>query len=131
MLTHKELKSRALQRADVRAEYDRLGGEFAFLDEFLKARAAAGMSQAEIAERMGTTQSAIARLESGRGKHSPSLATLRNYARALGCRIDLRLVKEAEDPKHRGEQGAPPDTEGNRSDFVEALRYPFPRPPRR
>ena len=102
MLTHKELKSRALERTDVRTEYDRLGNEFAFLDEFLKARAAAGMSQAEIAERMGTTQSAIARLESGRGKHSPSLATLRKYARALGCRIDLRLVKEAEDTKTQG-----------------------------
>jgi transcriptional regulator with XRE-family HTH domain len=94
MLTHKELKSRALARDDVRAEFDKFEEEFAFLDEFLKARAAAGMSQAEIAERMGTTQSAVARLESGRGKHSPSLATLRKYARALGYRVDLRLVKE-------------------------------------
>jgi len=94
MLTHKQLKSRALDRGDVRVEFDKLEEEFAFLDEFLKARAAAGMSQAEIAERMGTTQSAVARLESGRGKHSPSLATLRKYARALGYRVDLRLVKE-------------------------------------
>ena len=94
MLTHKELKSRALARGDVRAEFDKLEEEFAFLDEFLKARAAAGMSQAEIADRMGTTQSAVARLESGRGKHSPSLGTLRKYARALGYRVDLRLVKE-------------------------------------
>ncbi|MGE5839816.1 MAG: helix-turn-helix domain-containing protein [Deltaproteobacteria bacterium] len=99
MLTHKELKSRALARDDVRAEFDKLEEEFAFLDEFLKARAAAGMSQAEIAERMGTTQSAIARLESGRGKHSPSLATLRRYARALGYRVDLRLVKEKQSAK--------------------------------
>jgi transcriptional regulator with XRE-family HTH domain len=96
MLTHRELKSCALARDDVRAEFDKLEEEFAFLDEFLKARAAAGMSQAEIAERMGTTQSAVARLESGRGKHSPSLATLRKYARALGYRVDLRLVKEKE-----------------------------------
>ncbi len=95
MLTHKGVKSRALERPDVKAEYDRLDEEFAFLDEFLKARAAAGVSQAEIAERMGTTQSAIARLESGHGKHSPSLSTLRKYARALGCRIDVRLVREA------------------------------------
>jgi transcriptional regulator with XRE-family HTH domain len=102
MLTHKELKSRALARADVRAEFDQLEEEFAFLDEFLKARAAAGMSQAEIADRMGTTQSAVARLESGRGKHSPSLATLRKYARALGYRVDLRLVKEKENAEARG-----------------------------
>jgi len=102
MLTHKELKSRALARRDVRAEFDKLEEEFAFLDEFLKARAAAGMSQAEIADRMGTTQSAVARLESGRGKHSPSLATLRKYARALGYRVDLRLVKEKENTEARG-----------------------------
>jgi len=101
MLTHKELKSRALDRGDVRAEFDKLEEEFAFLDEFLKARAAAGMSQAEIADRMGTTQSAVARLESGRGKHSPSLATLRKYARALGYRVDLKLVKEKENTEAR------------------------------
>jgi transcriptional regulator with XRE-family HTH domain len=96
MLTHKELKSRALERADVKAEYDRLDEEFTFLDEFLKARAAAGITQTEIAKRIGTTQSAIARLESGGGKHSPSLATLEKYAHALGCRLELRLVNEVE-----------------------------------
>jgi transcriptional regulator with XRE-family HTH domain len=95
MLTHKELKARALERADVKAEYDRLSEEFLFLDEFLKARAAAGVTQAEVAERIGTTQSAVARLESGRGKHSPSLATLQKYAHALGCRLELRLVTES------------------------------------
>ena len=94
MISHKELKKRALNRADVKAEYERLGDEFAYLDEFLKARAAAGVTQEEMAERMGTTQSAIARLESGGGKHSPSIATLRKYARALGRRLELRLVKE-------------------------------------
>ncbi|NTV32463.1 MAG: helix-turn-helix transcriptional regulator, partial [Deltaproteobacteria bacterium] len=98
----KELKSRALARGDVRAEFDKLEEEFAFLDEFLKARAAAGMSQAEMAERMGTTQSAVARLESGSGKHSPSLATLRKYARALGYRVDLRLIREKENAEAQG-----------------------------
>lgn len=92
MLTHKELKASALERADVKAEYERLDEEFAFLDEFLKARAAAGITQAEVAERIGTTQSAIARLESGSGKHSPSLATLQKYAHALGCRLELHLI---------------------------------------
>jgi len=94
MLTHKELKARALERADVKTEYDQLDEEFQFLDEFLKARAAAGVTQAEVAERIGTTQSAVARLESGRGKHSPSIATLQKYAHALGCRLELRLVNE-------------------------------------
>ena len=95
MHTHKELKARALNRAEVKAEYAQLDEEFALLDEFLKARAAAGITQAEVAERIGTTQSAVARLESGRGKHSPSLATLQKYAHALGCRLELRLVNEA------------------------------------
>jgi len=93
MLKHKELKSRALNRKDVKAEYDRLDEEFALLDEFLKARTAAGLTQAELAKRIGTTQSAIARLESGRENHSPSLSTLQKYARALNCRLELRLVK--------------------------------------
>ena len=94
MLTHKELKACALKRADVKSEYDQLDKEFAFLDEFLKARSSAGITQAEVAERIGTTQSAIARLESGSGKHSPSLATLQKYAHALGCRLELRLINE-------------------------------------
>ncbi len=102
MLTHKELKSRALERGDVKAEYDRLDEEFTFLDEFLKARAAAGITQAEIAKRIGTTQSAIARLESGGGKHSPSLATLEKYALALGCRLELRLVDKVQTRIARG-----------------------------
>jgi transcriptional regulator with XRE-family HTH domain len=94
MLTHKELKARALKRADVKSRYDQLDTEFSFLDEFLKARSSAGITQAEVAERIGTTQSAIARLESGSGKHSPSLATLQKYAHALGCRLELRLINE-------------------------------------
>ena len=102
MLTHKELKARALERADVKSEYDRLDEEFAFLDEFLKARSSAGITQAEVAQRIGTTQSVIARLESGRGKHSPSLATLRKYAHALGCRLELRLVNEMKTRKTEG-----------------------------
>jgi transcriptional regulator with XRE-family HTH domain len=99
MLTHKELKVRALKRADVKSEYDKLEEEFIFLDEFLKARSSAGITQAEVAERIGTTQSAIARLESGNGKHSPSLATLQKYARALGCRLELRLVNAMDTDK--------------------------------
>ncbi len=109
MLTHKELKARALERADVKTEYDRLDEEFRFLDEFLKARAAAGVTQAEVAERIGTTQSAVARLESGRGKHSPSIATLEKYAHALGCRLELRLVSEM---VSRRVENQPPRTSG-------------------
>lgn len=90
----KRFKARALARPDVRNAYDALDAEFAFLDEVLRARAEAGLTQAEVAERAGTTQSAIARLESGALKHSPSIATLQKYAKALGYRVEVKFVKE-------------------------------------
>ena len=90
----KQFKARALARPEVQREYDRLAEEFAFLDEILKARAEAGLTQAEVAERIGTTQSVVARLESGSSKHSPSLATLEKYASALGCKLQVRFVKQ-------------------------------------
>ncbi len=92
--TFKQFKARALARPEVRKAYDALAEEFSFIDEVLKARAASGLTQAELAERVGTTQSAIARLESGTPKHSPSLVTLQKYARAMGYRVELKLVKE-------------------------------------
>lgn len=95
MLTHKQLRAKALGNADVKAEYEKLSDEFVLLDEFLKARAAQGLTQAQVAEKIGTTQSAVARMESGSGKHSPSLATLSKYAEALGCRLEVRLVRKA------------------------------------
>lgn len=93
MLTHKQLRTKALASAEVNAEYEKLADEFSLLDEFLKARAAQGLTQAQVAEKIGTTQSAVARMESGSGKHSPSLATLTKYANALGCKLEVRLVR--------------------------------------
>jgi len=87
----KQLKARAFSRPGVRKAYEKLENEFAFLDEVLKARAASGLTQAQLAERVGTTQSAIARLESGAGK--PSIETLQRYADALGYRVEIRFVK--------------------------------------
>ena len=63
--TLKQFKARSLARPDVRKAYDELSEEFSFIDEVLKARTASGLTQAELAARVGTTQSAIARLESG------------------------------------------------------------------
>ena len=93
MLTHKQLRTKALANAGVKAKYEELADEFSLLDEFLKARAAQGLTQAQVAEKIGTTQSAVARMESGSGKHSPSLATLTKYADALGCKLEVRLVR--------------------------------------
>jgi ribosome-binding protein aMBF1 (putative translation factor) len=71
-------------------EYDALEEEFARAKLVIDARTHADLSQAELAERMGTSQSAIARLESGRFK--PSTRTLEKLAAATGMR--LRIVLE-------------------------------------
>ena len=92
--TLKQFKRRALARPEVKQAYDALADEFSFLDEILRARTSSGLTQKELAARVGTTQSAIARLESAAAKHSPSIATLQKYARALGYRVEVRLVKE-------------------------------------
>lgn len=94
-LTHKQMVSKMLKNPTVKSEVERLNREeFAILDEILAARKAAGLSQAQIAKRMGTQAPAIARLENSlaTGKHSPSLNTLRKYAAALGKKVELHLV---------------------------------------
>ena len=107
MLTHKQLRTKALVNAEVKAEYKKLADEFFLLDEFLKARAAQGLTQAQVAEKIGTTQSAVARMESGSGKHSPSLATLTKYADALGCKLEVRLVRRPRLAKKSSGRPAP------------------------
>jgi ribosome-binding protein aMBF1 (putative translation factor) len=88
----KAFKARALSRTEVKQAYAALDEEFAYLDTLLKARLGAGLTQQELAERIGTTQSAVARLESGKGKHSASVATLTKYAKALGKRLVIRFA---------------------------------------
>ena len=93
-MTHSELKEKALKRKKVKEEYEALEPEFSLLRELLKARHNAGLSQVEVADRMGTKAPANTRLESSltSGKHSPSIATLKKYAQALGCHLEIKLV---------------------------------------
>ena len=84
-----QLKARLLADPTVRAEYDGLAPEFEIAAELVKARVRAGLSQSELAARMGTSQSAIARLESGQSL--PSTKTLLRYAKATGSRFHVRL----------------------------------------
>ena len=94
-MSHEEMVAKMLQNPSVKAEYERLNREeFAILDEMLAARRSAGLSQAQVAERMGTKAPAVARLEGAlaSGKHSPSIDTLRKYAAALGKRVEVHLV---------------------------------------
>ena len=89
MKTLKQMKAELLAEPAVKAEYDALADEFAIAHELIAARARAGLSQAEVAQRMGTTQSVVARLESGR--RPPSLRTVQRYAQAVGGRAVVRI----------------------------------------
>ncbi len=83
-------KREMLKNPAIKKEYDALEEEFALVNELLAARKRAKLTQAQVARRMGTSQSAVARLESGR---SPSLASLRKYARATGSKVQIKLTK--------------------------------------
>jgi len=93
-MNHKQLKEKALSNESVREEYESLEPEFNLLREMLRARQDAGLSQADIADRMGTKAPAITRLESSltSGRHSPSIATLKKYAEAVDCHLEIKLV---------------------------------------
>ena len=95
MKTHEQVVRKLIRRPGMRAEVERLEREeFALLDALLKARQAAGLTQAEVAERMGTQAPSVARLERAlaTGKHSPSVATLRKYVKACGKRLVLQVA---------------------------------------
>ena len=86
----KDLKKRWMEDPEFREDYARVDDEYALVEALVSARAAANLTQAELARRLGTTHSAIARLEGGRV--SPSLATLRRYAEATGTRLTVDLI---------------------------------------
>lgn len=90
---HKEFLDKARSRKGFAEAYAALDFEYQMVDQLLKARTRAGLTQDAVAERMGTTKSAISRLESS-GKHAPSLATLRRYAQAVGCELQVKLVPQ-------------------------------------
>jgi len=92
-MTHDELVTKWMKDPAFRAEYERLEDEFALLDEILAARKAAGLTQAQIAERLGTKQSSIARLETGlTSGNLPSMSMLKKYAEAVGKKLQIKLV---------------------------------------
>ncbi|HEY8709661.1 MAG TPA: helix-turn-helix transcriptional regulator [Burkholderiaceae bacterium] len=94
MRTHDQVVAKLMRRPGVRKEVERIEREEgALLDLLLKARHDAGLTQAQVAERMGTQPPAVARLERSlaTGKHSPSLATLRKYAEACGKELILQI----------------------------------------
>ena len=94
MKTHDQLVKTLSKRPGVKAEVARIEREEGvLLDALLKARHEAGLSQADVAERMGTQPPAVARLERAlaTGKHSPSIATVRKYVKACGKKLVLQV----------------------------------------
>lgn len=88
---HEVFLAKARARKGFAEAYEALELEHQVASQMLKARSRAGLTQDAVAERMGTTKSAVSRLESA-GKHAPSLATLKRYANAVGCELQVKLV---------------------------------------
>lgn len=88
-----KLHKKWMKEPAYRAAYEALEPEFVLARELIKARTKAGLTQVEVALRMGTTQSVVARIESG--KNPPNLKTLEKYAHAVGRRVKLKLVPAA------------------------------------
>ncbi len=89
---HNEFLAKAMKRKGFQEAYQELADEYSLVRELLAARTGAGLTQEQVAESMGTTKSAVSRLEAV-GKHSPSVSTLRKYAEAVGCQVEIRLVR--------------------------------------
>lgn len=85
-----ELLAKNMNDPAFAAAYAEADGEFSVIEEMIRARTAAGLTQGEVALRAGTTQSAIARLEGG--GVSPTIETLRKYAAAVGKRLRVEMV---------------------------------------
>jgi len=87
-------KKKILAKSGVKKAYEALEEEYAALHTMLDARLSAGLTQADVAKRMGTTVSAVSRLEASlrSEKHSPSYATLKKYAHACGKKLLVQMV---------------------------------------
>ena len=90
MISFADLKEKMLANPEVAAEYERLGPVYALVGAMVEARHAASLTQSELAAKIGTTQSAVARLENAH--HMPSLDMVTHYAAAVGRKLDVRLV---------------------------------------
>jgi len=91
---HEAFLARARRRRGFQQAYDMLKAECQVANELIAARARAGLTQEAVAQRMGTTKSAISRLERA-GKHTPSVGTLRRYVTAVGCELKIELVPKS------------------------------------
>ena len=91
MRNWKQLKSELLQNKAVKKEYDRLTPRYAAISELISARIKKGITQKELAQKIGTKQSAIARFEAG--NVNPSLGFLEKMAKVMGYKVNISLSK--------------------------------------
>lgn len=110
----KAFLEKASKRRGFREAYDALEVEYALAHEMLSARTRAGLTQEPVAVRMGTTKSAISRLE-GAGKHAPSMASLKKYADTVECTLKIEFISR---PVKRRTSAQP----GVRADAPKAAR---------
>ena len=89
--TLQSFKDKALRNTEVKAEYDALSPLFAIKKQLVAARLSQGVTQEQIAQKIGTSKSNISRLESLNNTYMPNLGTLMKYAEALGLRLDIGL----------------------------------------
>lgn len=89
MKTYSQFKKEILRNRKARTAYEALGPKFEVIASLIKRRLEKGLTQQELARRVGTRQSAIARLESG--TYNPSLDFLRKVTYALGARIRITV----------------------------------------
>lgn len=89
--TMKKFRKKALAKSGVKAEYDALSPAFEMKRQMIALRKKAGLTQEEMAERLGTKKSNISRLESVTSGVSPRLATVERYARALGYGVKVKF----------------------------------------
>jgi len=104
---HEAFLNKARKHQGFSEAYDNLEEEYMLVREMLSARSESGLTQEAVAKLMGTTKSAVSRLESA-GKHAPSITTLKRYAKAVGCDLQIKLVPK-NSPTKRSTQSATKD----------------------
>jgi len=87
----KEFKKKALANPAVKKEYEELVPAYEIRKKLIKLRTTKGLTQAQVAQRMGTKKSNISRLECGEKVSLPTLSTLSKYAAALGCKVNVNF----------------------------------------
>jgi len=96
---HKAFLKNAQKLKGFSKAYNDLEEEYTLVREMLSARSKSGFTQEAVAEIMGTTKSAVSRLESA-GKHAPSITTLKKYAQAVGCHLEIKFIPKSGSTNH-------------------------------